>query len=562
MLQLFAADYQTFPFWATTLAGLGLFLYGISMLSDVLKKGAGVKLRKIVTKFTNKPIKGVAVGVGFTAIIQSSSGTTALVIGLVRAGVMLLPQAVAVIIGANVGTTVTAFLIAIPFAQYVPFLMFVGTLILMLASHQRWKYLGEFLFAFGAIFFGLVIMEENLSSIASEAWFIEMLTGLNDSPWLGLLVGIVATVGLQSSSAVIGVLQGIYAVSATTGFTLFGVLPILFGANIGTCITAVMASVGGSVAAKRTAFVHVIFNVLGALLFMLITYICKAWLLTSPTWTGIDPKVQIALAHLVFNLSTTIIVFPFINPLCKLAEKAVPGKTVGHKEIVIKELNASTMKEFPSTGIELAKEATVEMLDFSITMFKSLEEYLDKPNSETDEYIHDLEKSIDRIDRQLNEYLLNANQGDLDQKDLRSYGQIIRATKDIERIGDYGENLIDFFAGAFERKNVIEGELLQELVTQNNYALELLQMTKKVYENNDKELAIKVSQLRRKYVRELKNFSEKHYARTTLFKDRAKQYISLVYVDINNSYERVYCHCSDVAKLINNDKRFLNQEDD
>lgn len=555
------ADFYDFAFWATMMGGLGLFLYGIFMLSNVLKKGAGQKLRKYITKFTNKPIKGIAAGIGFTAIIQSSSGTTALVIGLVRAGVMLLPQAVAVIIGANIGTTITAFLISIPFAEYVPIVILIGTLILMITKRKRWIYSGEFLVAFGSIFFGLVIMENSLSSLAREPWFVNLLVSLNNSPWLGLLVGIIATIALQSSSAVIGVLQGIYAVSALSGVSLFGVLPILFGANIGTCITAVLASIGGSPTAKRTAFIHVIFNVLGSLLFMGVIYVFKDWLLSSTNWT-MDAKLQIAVAHIIFNLTTTIIVFPFINPLCRLTTKVIKGASVDHGEIIIKELDDDTIKSFPSTGIELAKQSTFDMFDFSIKMFEAIQTYINKPNAETDDYVHDLEKSIDRIDRQLNEYLLKADQGDLSQSDLRTYGQTLRAIKDIERIGDYGENLIDFYIGASERKNKIEGVLLEEIVTQNNFAIELLKKTKKVYEKDDKELALEVIKLRRLYVGKVKQFSEDHYVRVTEKKSRNTQYISLVYVDINNCYERVYSHCSNIAKLINNDKRFLSQTED
>lgn len=558
----YLTDYQDFAFWATMLGGLGLFLYGIFLLSNVLKKGAGQKLRKYITKFTNKPIKGVAAGIGFTAIIQSSSGTTALVIGLVRAGVLLLPQAVAVIIGANVGTTITAFLISIPFAEYVPVAILVGTLIIMLTKRKKWVYTGEFLVAFGGIFFGLVIMENSLSSLAEETWFANMLVELNSSPWLGLLVGIIATVALQSSSAVIGVLQGIYAVSALSGVTLFGVLPILFGANIGTCVTAVLAAIGGSPTAKRTAFIHVVFNVLGSLLFMGIIYGLKDWLMTSTEWT-LDAKLQIAFAHIIFNLTTTAIVFPFINPLCRLAKKVISGSSIEHKEIIIKELDDNTIKQFPSTGIELAKQSTFDMFDFSIQMFEELENYLKKPSTETDDYIHDLEKSIDRIDRQLNEYLLKADQGDLNQKDLRTYGQTLRAIKDIERIGDYGENLIDFYINASERKNKLEGELLKEIYKQNTYAIELLNKTKEVYEKCDEDLALQVIKLRRIYVREVKRFTEAHYDRTSKKSVKAStQYISLVYVDINNCYERVYSHCSNIAKLINNDKRFLNSDDE
>ena len=205
--------WQDVGFWAVIIGGLGLFLFGITYLSDTLKKVAGSKLRNIIAKAASNRVKGSLIGMFFTTIIQSSSGTTALSIGLVRAGVMTFPAAIAVIIGANVGTTVTAFLISIPFGEYMPFVLFIGAFIMMITSKRSWQNASKLLFSFGAIFFGLLLMETNLKTLASEQWFVDFLAGLTNAPWLGLLVGILVTMALQSSSAVIGVLQGIYAAS-------------------------------------------------------------------------------------------------------------------------------------------------------------------------------------------------------------------------------------------------------------------------------------------------------------------------------------------------------------
>src|SRR5574344_481810 len=544
--------YTDVAFWAMVVGGLGLFLFGITMLSSTIKKMAGNNLKKIISKATGNPVKGVVVGAGFTAVIQSSSGTTALVIGLVRAGVMTLPQAVAVIIGANIGTTITVFLISIPFAQYVPFVLFIGSMIIMLSSKRKLKNFGELLFAFGAVFFGLWIMEQNLSSLAQEQWFSDMLAGLNGMPWLGLLIGTLATVALQSSSAVIGVLQGIYA-AAASDVTLFGILPILFGANVGTTITAILSSVGGSAESKRTAFIHVLFNISGALVFMILLYPCEGWLNTSPSWS-LDPKLQIALAHMVFNVGTAALILPFIKPLCALSVKVFKGSTAAGPEIVIRELDSNVLREFPATGVGMVKDLSIDMFEYVLTMFETIGKYLDKPNDEYEEYVEQLEESTDKIDRQLNEYMIQVDPGDLAPADMKRHNQVLRAIKDIERIGDYGENLIHFYANAKERKETFYPESLKEILSAQGWAVSTIKKTMGLYKSEDVNDAIEVIQSRRDYITNLEEFGNNHFDRVSKDKELAKQYLSLVYIDILNSYERVLSHCSNIAKLYGTDK--------
>ena len=270
-------ELELFPYWVLVICGVGLFLYGISLVSRVLKKTASKKLEAAISKCSKNRILGFLTGAGFTAVIQSSSGTSALAIGLVRAGVMTLTQAAAIIIGANIGTTITAFIVSIPLMDYLPLLLFVGSIILLLTTKKKWQNAGELFISFGAIFFGLFIMEKALVVLGQEQWLTDLLTFLSTQPWLGLVIGMVLTAILQSSSAVVGVLQGIYAVSAGS-MTLFGVLPIVFGSNIGTTIDAILSSIGGSKDSKRAALFHALFNVTGSLLFMGIIYIFKAQL--------------------------------------------------------------------------------------------------------------------------------------------------------------------------------------------------------------------------------------------------------------------------------------------
>ena len=323
------------------LGGLGLFLFGIFSISKVLKRMASNKLSTVISRCSSNPVLGSLVGCGFTAVIQSSSGTSALAIGLVRAGVMSFVQAAAIIIGANVGTTITAFIVSIPFMEFFPVVLFIGSGILLLTTRRKWQNVGDLCFAFGCIFFGLWIMDMNLTTLAEEAWFIDLLAGLNNSPWLGLLIGTLVTAVLQSSSAVIGVAQGIYGAAIASGVAtvnLFGILPILFGANIGTTVTAVISCIGGSKDSKRVALFHVLYNVTGALLFMGVLYIAQGWLATSNTWP-LDPKMQLALSHLVFNFVTAGIFLPLIKPITSLILKVVKDKGPVRETINIKELD-------------------------------------------------------------------------------------------------------------------------------------------------------------------------------------------------------------------------------
>ena len=560
-------------FYTLTLAGLGLFLFGISSLSSTLKTMASSRLSKLINKFSNNPFFGFLLGASFTAIIQSSSGTSALTIGLVRAGVMNFVQASAIIIGANVGTTVTSFIVSIPFVEYFPLVLFFGSIILLFATKKKWTNIGNLCFAFGSLFLGLWLMELNLSSIAKESWFLSFFELLNNSPWLGLLIGTLATICLQSSSAVIGVVQGLFALSAGASISLFGILPVIFGANIGTTSTALFASIGGSKESKKVALFHVLFNVTGALLFMGIIYIFKPYL-SDPTNFGtlnadgtttwfVSPMFQIAICHLIFNLVTGLLFFALLKPITNLINKIIPSdKTI--KELkTIKPLDNKLMKQFPGEGLALAKERTLSMFSYDLMMFETIKEYLLSFKDEDADFALSIETNIDLIDRQLNEYLSICDKSNLNEEDMAVLLSVLKGSKDIERIGDYGENIINFYKRIKEKKDYPSESEKALFIKMNDEVVSLISRTIKVYENGDVNEGIKIIKERRKFVASINKIIDEHLLDESKVENQiSTRFLEMIFVDILNCYERVASHCSNICKIFGTDKNYSISEED
>ena len=303
------------------IGGLGIFLFGIKFMSEGLQKTAGDRMRSLLAKYTSNPILGVLVGIVVTGLIQSSSGTTVLTIGLINAGLLTLRQAIGIIFGANIGTTVTAFIIGIKIEDYALPIIALGAVFLFFFSKKRFQYIGQVIFGFGALFLGLSTMSSGVKPLQDLQVFTDFIVQMEGIPVLGVLVGTIFTVIVQSSSATIGILQSI----ADEGMiSLYGALPVLFGDNIGTTITAVLASIGASVAARRASLVHVIFNVAGTILFMLILPLVHDAVL----WLGQDVNIrmQIAYAHAMFNITNTLIFLPLIPVLAWHRHEARAGQ--------------------------------------------------------------------------------------------------------------------------------------------------------------------------------------------------------------------------------------------
>ena len=324
---------ETVQMIITLFGGLAMFIYGMNLMSDGLQKSAGEKMKSVLAMLTRNPFFGIMAGALVTAVLQSSSATTVMVIGFVSAGLMKLPQAISIIMGANIGTTITAQLIAFKIGDYAWLFVAVGFIMyFFMKKKELVSYIGQTLFAFGILFVGINIMGDTMKPLAGSQVFVDLMLQVQNIPVLGVALGTLMTVVVQSSSDTIAVLQNLASTAGPDGVSsiigLQGALPILFGDNIGTTITAVLASIGASVAAKRTAAAHVIFNLTGTLIFIwFIPYYAEFIQFISPKGAEIDVIArQIANAHLCFNLFNTIVFIPLIGVLVKVVTKLVPGK--------------------------------------------------------------------------------------------------------------------------------------------------------------------------------------------------------------------------------------------
>lgn len=309
--------------WAAILAGLGLFLFGIDYMDNGLKNFSGNHLKNIIDKYTSNPLTGIFVGAGVTCLIQSSSGTTALTIGLIRSGLMSLEQSIGIIMGANIGTTITAFIVGLKISQYATYFIVIGVILLMFFNQKKIKYLGQILFGFGCLFYGLELMSDHLKLITKISQFTELTALLASNPFFALLGGTFMTCAIQSSSAVIAIIQQMYGIGA---IQLSIALPFLFGSNIGTTITAILASIGGSNIAKRAATFHVLFNVFGTIFFMTFLTPFYHFIVHINSILTLTPEMLLAIAHGLFNTITTILLYPFIHKIVQFIKVILPNE--------------------------------------------------------------------------------------------------------------------------------------------------------------------------------------------------------------------------------------------
>ena len=384
------------------LGGLGIFLFGIKYMGDGLQNAAGDRLQEILDRFTTNPFMGVLAGIFVTVLIQSSSGTTALTVGLVSAGFMTLRQAIGVIMGANIGTTVTAFIIGIDIGEYALPIIAAGAVLLFFFKNPKISPLGQVVFGFGALFYGLELMSAGMKPLRTLEAFHELTLSMSSNPFLGVVVGTVLTLIVQSSSATIGILQELFA---TDSISLQASLPVLFGDNIGTTITAILASIGASIAARRAAMVHVLFNIIGTVIFVIILAPFTHFISYLQGVLGLNEPMTIAFAHGIFNVSNTVIQFPFIFALAWLVTKLIPGEDGA---IITKpqHLNTTFIEHSPSIALGQAKEELERMKDFSI---KGLEEafmYLQTGEKKHKEKALQYEQGINNLDKEITSYLV------------------------------------------------------------------------------------------------------------------------------------------------------------
>lgn len=529
--------------WPLILAGLGLFLFGIEYMGDGLKSYSGDKLKEIIDKYTSNPIKGVLIGAFVTCLIQSSSGTTALTIGLIRSGLMNLNQAVGIIMGANIGTVITSFLVGLKISKYAVYFIIVGAFCLMFSKNKKTKYAGQIIFGFGCLFYGLDLMGNNLAMIADVPEFEQIATYLAQNPWLGLLGGVVLTTAIQSSAAVIAIVQQMYGAGAI-GLSI--ALPFLFGSNIGTTITAILASIGGSIPAKRAAFFHVLFNVIGSIIFMIILYPFQSLITWITSIFSITPELQLAVAHGIFNITTTIIFFPFIDKIVVFVKKIIPNHAK-ELQMDLSELDQNVVQLFPSHALAIAKNKIMEMGQITIETVEAVKAYFEIKSSTAKDSVYELENAINLLDKKITEYLVLISHEQLNDHDSKDYLANMKSIKDFERIGDLCINITRYFEAVYDEKENFSDEAKNDIIIMLDMVIEMLNRAVKAFDNHDLEDIVYVDDKESDLDYFTKKAKQRHIQRVGR-KIEKSALVNSTYVDILANLERMGDHCQNIAE--------------
>lgn len=541
------------------LGGLAVFIYGMNLMSEGLQKAAGDKMKKVLSVLTKNPIVGMLAGALVTAVLQSSSATTVMVIGFVSAGLMNLPQAISVVFGANIGTTMTAQIIAFKIDDFIWPIIFIGFVMYFFPKKENIKNIGQSIFAFGLLFVGITTMSNVMKPLAGSPVFLNMIERVADIPVLGVLVGALMTLVVQSSSATIAVLQNFASQPMADGVTsilgLTGAIPILLGDNIGTTITAVLASVGQSKNAKRTAAAHCVFNVTGTFIFIwFIPWYAKFIQFISTKGPEVEViSRQIANAHTIFNITNTLLWLPLIPLMVKIVMKLVPdSKEV--RELPLYEtryLDKNVLNQ-PVAATRLATMELTRITGYVSEMaVHAKNAFLNEDKAAMDS-VDELEDVVDILQDRTTNYLSSmCKTGRLTQRQSERVSEMIRVASDIERIGDQYTSVTNFAKLKSDKKYTFTSQALEELTEGFDHVQEMLRLTVRALEHSDKEIARQVVH-QQETVEDLeRRLSRKHMERLNLGSCSPEN--TVVYTDILHDLECIGEYCSDIAEMILHD---------
>ena len=526
------------------LGGLGLFLYSIKTMGDGLQQAAGDRLRFYIDKYTSNPFFGILVGIGMTALIQSSSGVTVITVGLVSAGLLTLRQAIGIVMGANIGTTVTSFIIGFKLGDYALPMLFLGAVCLFFTKNRTINNIGRIVFGVGGIFFALNLMSGAMEPLKDLQVFKDYMVELSKNPILGVLVGTGLTLLIQASSATIGILQNLYASNL---IDLQGALPVLFGDNIGTTITAIIASLGANIAAKRVAAAHVAFNVIGTVICIIFLVPFTGLIQWFESFLNLAPEMTIAFAHGTFNITNTIIQFPFIGALAFMVTKLIPGED----EVVKYEplyLDEQLIKQAPSIALGNAKKELLHLGNYAAKAFDLSYDYIINSNEKVAEKGHKTEEAINTIDEKLTRYLISLSGEALSQKESEVLTNILDSSRDLERIGDHAEALLNL-NDYLQRKNVQFSEAaLEELAAIYLKTSEFVKDALESVENNDLEKAQALIE-RHEDINNMERVLRKTHIKR-LNNGECSTQAGVNFIDIISHYTRVSDHAMNLAEKV------------
>lgn len=521
------------------MGGLGLFIYGMKLMGDGLENAAGDGLKKILEKVTSNPIKAVLVGAIVTAVIQSSSATTVMVVGFVNAGLMNLTQATGIIMGANIGTTITAQLVSFKLDQIAPLFVFLGTIMVMFARGKKRKDIGNIVLGFGILFTGMGIMSGAMKPLTSSPVFEQLIVTIGDNWLIGVIAGATITAILQSSSATTGILVAL----ATAGAINIQVaLPIIFGCNIGTCITAIIASIGANKTAHKAAAIHLIFNIVGTIIFLpFLGLLGVAVTKMSP-----DVSRQIANAHTVFNIVNTMLLLPFSKYLIVIVNKIIPGEDeeekAGPKYIDDRLLETPVIAagQVIKETIRMANKAK-KNLELSMDAFSNQDEKLV-------EKVYENEKIINILEESITTYLVKLAKCEMSDREKDIVASTFHVINDIERIGDHAENVADLASQRLNRDLSYSSDAMEELYEIYNYTVNALEISIESYANRDVEKARSIRAIESRINSSQKKFRDKHIKR--LYDGKCNAYAGAIFLDLISNFERIGDHSTNIAESV------------
>ncbi len=536
----------------TLCGGLAFFLYGITIMSAGLEKIAGGRLERILKKMTSNPIKSLVFGAGVTAAVQSSSAVTVMLVGLVNSGIMKLSQAIGVIMGSNIGTTITAWILSLSGIQssnffvrllkpesFSPIMALAGVVMIMAAKSNKRKNVGAVLIGFAILMFGMEVMKNAMAPLADMPQFTNVLMAFTN-PILGVIVGTVVTAVIQSSAASIGILQ---ALSMVGGMTYGMAIPIVMGQNIGTCISAVLSSIGVNTNAKRVAAVHVLFNVFGVIICLSAFQLGNAIFKFSFVTNTISP-FGIAMVHSIFNIVTTVLLFPFTKFLEKCAMGIIKDKKVKDKNVLLDE----RLLLAPSFAIAECVRQTTKMADLVEFNFINSTKMLKSYHHKKAEQIKNNEIKIDTYEDKLGAFLIKLSGKELSEEDNDKISQLLLTIGDYERIGDHASYILKIAEKLKESEKRLSPDAVEELKVIVHAVSEIFMMSFEAYKTDNLQIAQEVEPLEaviKKIIRKVKN---RHIQR--LKEGLCTAEVSFMFSDLLNDLRRIAAHCGNIATCV------------
>lgn len=535
------------------LGGLALFLFGMSVMGEGLEKSAGNKLKTILEKLTSSPLKGFVLGLAVTAVIQSSSATTVMVVGFVNSGIMSLRQAIGIIMGANVGTTATAWILSLSGIQgdgffiqmlkptsFSPILAMVGIVMYAFLKDNKKKDIGSIFLGFAVLMFGMDTMSSAVEPLKDVPQFTNILL-MFSNPILGVLAGAALTAIIQSSSASVGILQ---ALSATGRITFGSAIPIIMGQNIGTCATALLSSVGTNKNARRTAIVHLYFNIIGTFVFLALFYSLKA-IFDFQFVHGPVNELGIAIVHTCFNLVTTAVMLPFAGVLEKLACATIPDDKESLDEFSL--LDPRLMVT-PPIAIEQCRKVSVRMADKSKAAMDKALSLIENYNEEDYSFVRETEARIDVYEDRLGSYLVALSSHSLSESDSREVSRLLHTIGDFERISDHAVGIAKACKEMYDKKIHFSKNAMAEIKVISSAISDVLSMSIDCFTTGDLQVAIKVEPLEQVVDKLRSAMKNRHITR--LQEGSCTIELGFIFSDLLTNFERVSDHCSNIAACI------------